>query len=43
MTDLGGIPFPYEANAMPRFPTSLQGRGFREHLITTVMREMPTS
>ena len=25
MTDLGGIPFPYEANAMPRFPTSLQG------------------
>ena len=25
MTDLGGIPFPYEASAMPRFPTSLQG------------------
>ena len=25
MTDLSGIPFPYEEGAMPRFPTSLQG------------------
>ena len=39
MTDLGGIPFPYEANAMPRFPTSLQGTWVQGHLITTVMRE----
>ena len=43
MTDLGGIPFPYEANAMPRFPTSLQGTWVQGAFNNYNNGEMPTS